>query len=126
MTDYSAVPSLAHVYLEDSYVREIVERPGELRFRLEAVLTESHPAYRPPNPGEQYRYALGWLVIPATRVVWADRTDRRYTDASGDVDLGNIDFLVREPDHWRLGGDWGVVRTYPATEPRLDLDAAVS
>ncbi len=123
MTNYTTLPALSSVYLEDSYVLDIVEQPGELKFRLEAVLTETHPAYQPPKPGEQYCYATGWLIIPnVTRIEWEQRSTRRFTDVTGEGDLGNIDFLNHENNHWHLGGDWGKLRAYTTANPQLILD----
>lgn len=127
MTNYSEVGALSSVYLEDSYVLDIAEAPGELRFKMEVVLTEQHPAYRPPKPGEQYCYADGWLVLPSvTRTEWESRSTQRYTDATGEEDLGNIDFLERRDDHWWIGGDWGEVRVYTSADPHLVLTEPVA
>jgi len=121
-TDYSDIDALSAVYLEDSYVLDIVEQPGELRFRLEAVLTEAHPSYQPPKPGEQYCYANAWLVFTdVTRIEWDRRSNRRFTDESDEEDLGNIDQLERRSDHWLVSGDWGEVHVYTQAEPRLIL-----
>lgn len=59
MIDYSQFPGLTGVYLEDSYVLGIAEAPGQLTFKLDAVLTPESPAYHPPQPGEQYCCASG-------------------------------------------------------------------
>ena len=120
---YSDVSALSFVYLEDSYVLNIAEAPRELRFRLDAVLSEQHPAYRPPKPGGQYCYASGWLVLPnVTLTEWEHRSTQRYIDAVGEEDLGNIDFLERREDHWWIGGDWGNVRVYTSANPEFILD----
>lgn len=63
MIDYTALPSLAGVYLEDRNVLEISESRDRLVFDLDAVLTPEHAAYHPPRPGEQYRYAHARLVF---------------------------------------------------------------
>lgn len=122
MTDYWDVDALSAVYLEDSYVLDIVEEPSELSFRLNIVLTEQHPAYRPPQRGEQHRYADGWLILPGvTRTKWESRSTQRYTDATREEDLGNIDFMQRVDDQWLIGGDWGEVRVHTMAEPQLVL-----
>lgn len=119
-THYYDLPDLASVYLEDSFVLDIIEEPGELKFRLEAVLTEHHPNYTHPKPGEQYCYADAWLTFPdVTRTDWEHRTTQRFTDASGEEDLGNIDFLERPDDHWHIGGDWGEARVHTPANPQL-------
>ena len=122
---YSEVPALGNVYLEDSFVLGITENAGELTFTIEAVLTEQHPAYTPPNPGEQYCYADAQLVLTHTSAVqWVRRAATTYTDASGEVDLGNIDQMDRVDDHWRISGDWGEVLVYTDEAPELRLQAA--
>lgn len=123
---YFDVPALSGVYLEDSYVLAIDETPDALRFRGEFVLTERHPAYRAPKPDEQYCYADGWLVIPnTTRIESNRRSTRHFTDAAGEEDFGNIDYLNRIGDHWLIGGDWGEVRAYTAQAPKLVLTPSV-
>ncbi|MCX2731729.1 hypothetical protein OOZ19_15920 [Saccharopolyspora sp. NFXS83] len=42
-------------------------------------------------------------------------------DAAGEDDLGNIDFLERAGNTWRLGGDWGEVRLTTAAAPSITL-----
>ncbi|PSK98286.1 hypothetical protein CLV30_12072 [Haloactinopolyspora alba] len=125
--DYSDVPALADVYLEDSFVLEIVEEAGALRFTIEAVLTERHPDYRPPGPDEQYCYADAHLMFTSTTAIeWISRAAVSFTDASGETDLGNIDEMVRVDDHWRISGDWGEVNVYTPDPPELHILAAGS
>jgi len=122
MIDYTKFPGLAGVYLEDSYVLEIFEKPGELIFKLDAVLTPESPAYRAPRPDEQYCYAAGCLVFPSiVSIDWIKRTDQRFTDATGEQDLGNIDVLKRDGNFFVAEGDWGEVRVQSA-EPQFALD----
>lgn len=123
MTDYPTVADLSAVYLEDSYVLQLVEEPGTVRFRLEAVLTPEHPAYHPPNNGEQYCYAMGWLVFSGVEnVEWKRRSAAHSVDATGEVDLGNIDYMKREAEAWVLGGDWGDVVIVTRADPQFILD----
>lgn len=119
---YSEVPALGDVYLEDSFVLDITEDADALSFTIEAVLTEQHPDYTPPKPGEQYCYADAQLIFPNTSAVqWISRAATPYTDASGEVDLGNIDQMDRVDDHWRISGDWGEVLVYTNDLPELQL-----
>ena len=53
---YSELQGLEHVYLEDSYVLRIRWTGDAIIFWLEAILTEHHPDYVPPKPGERYCY----------------------------------------------------------------------
>ncbi|SFA84268.1 hypothetical protein SAMN05216266_101786 [Amycolatopsis marina] len=123
MTEYTAVSSLTGLYLEDSFVLQLLEEPNTVKFRLEAVLTAAHPLYRDPKPGERYCYAEGWLVFAgASRIEWVRRSEQQYIDASGDGDLGNIDYLKQENDHWLVGGDWGEMRIFSQVVPELFLE----
>lgn len=120
--DYTDYPELAGLYLEDSYVLGIFELPNEVRFNLEAVLTRQHPAYHDPLPGEQYCYAKGNLVFAeATEVQWLSRSSQQFTDATGEVDLGNIDALSNDDGVFAVEGDWGRVRIRSDSAPRFDL-----
>lgn len=123
--NYYELPEFAGVYLEDSYVLAIDENPQTLTFLVEFVLTESHPDYSPPREGEQYCYATGTLTFEhPDKIEWLERGHQVYTDASGEEDLGNIDYLVEEDGHWRAGGDWGEVVVHTSRPPQLSLDGA--
>lgn len=123
MIDYTQFTELAGVYLEDSYVLAIVENPGELIFKLDAVLTPENPAYHPPRPGEHYCYARAVLVFPeVTSVEWMQRTGQNFTDAAGEQDLGNIDTIHADGDSFLVEGDWGQVRVF-GSKPRFELDS---
>jgi len=120
--DYSAAAELAGVYLEDSYVLGITEELPRLTFKIEAVLTPDSPRYHTPDPDEQYCYAMGQLVFrDVSRVAWERKSFRRYTDAEGAEDMGNIDFLRRYGDHWYIGGDWGEARVFTTAQPEFVL-----
>ena len=91
---YTEIDTLSHVYLEDSFVLEIVDGPGVLAFRVEAVLTPGRPRYRPAPPGEQHCYADAWLTFSdVLEVRWIRRVDVVSYDATGESELGNIDYL---------------------------------
>lgn len=122
MMDYSELPSLASYYLEDSYVLNIDFPTGELVFRLDLVLTEDHPDYHQPGPDEQYCYVDGSLIFKdVAHLEWVSKNFRTITDAAGEEDMGNIDFLKYSEDHWRVGGDWGEVLVYTSARPEVTL-----
>lgn len=107
---YGKLVGLKDVYLEDSYVLGIGEDPGLLRFTVQVVLREGHPAYQAPERPARYCYRLGVLEFRnVTKVEWARKTLRKYRDADGRVDFGNIDVFYREGATYHLEGDWGVV-----------------
>jgi hypothetical protein len=115
---YETLPTLAGVYLEDSYVLSIDQGPHSLTFRLDAVLTPDHPLYREPRPGEQYCYVNATLTFgSATQIEWVSRTGASYRDANDEEDQGNIDYLEHDPDGYHLGGDWGEVRVRSSQPP---------
>lgn len=105
---YETLPSLKHYYLEDSYVLDVKEDARSVGFRMDIVLTPTHPYYRSPLPHEQHCYRRGRLIFQdCDEIVWKRRNFRPSTDASGEVDYGNIDSLYEEDGYFHLNGDWG-------------------
>lgn len=91
---------LNQVYLEDSFVLEVIEIEDRLEFIVEFVLRGNHPRYCPPKPNEQYCYAIGKLTFPNIKSKqWIVKTLSPSTDSTGSVDYGNIDsfFQVMQP-----------------------------
>ena len=121
--DYSQLRGLAGVYLEDSYVLSISEAPRKFTFALDAVLTPASARYAPPKPDEQYCYARGKLVFEhVTDITWIGRSTQQSTDATGEVDLGNIDSLAFEQGLYIAEGDWGQVHIRSESEPQFVFD----
>jgi hypothetical protein len=112
MKGYEQLSGFEHLYLEDSWVLAVGERANELRFDLEAVLTEDHPDWHPPKPDEVYAYKrLAVVFLKPREVTWVKRmTGPPAVDASGEVDYGNIDVFMWDGDLFDLQGDWGHVR----------------
>jgi hypothetical protein len=108
---YDELPGLEDVYLEDSFVREIVETDTYTSFTLMAALRPGHPSYGEPAPKEQHRYRMAALTFSEIRSrTWHARTMERFTDADTAVDYGNIDrFTVDSHGVYRLEGEWGSV-----------------
>lgn len=118
--NYDEYETLKGVYLEDSFVLDISEGPGFIRFTLEAVLTPENPRYSAPKPDESYCYLNSVLIFEGiTNSTWEHRTFRKYKDSSGEEDYGNIDSLLTLEDGYRVEGDWGSVRIWSACPPRL-------
>jgi hypothetical protein len=108
--EYYELPALSHIYLEDSYVLDIIESDSELRFLLDIVLTEFHPDYHPPVSGEQYCYRKGELIFEETCAIqWLRKTRQVFRDANGEIDYGNIDVFYYEDGRYHIEGDWGSV-----------------
>ena len=110
---YAKLPGLKDVYLEDSYVLSVVEDAGTFKLTLQIVLNEAHPSYKKPVL-ERYAYRLGVLEFrDVASVRWSRRSKKKYRDADGRVDYGNVDVFYRERENnvdvYHLEGDWGVV-----------------
>lgn len=118
--NYYDFPALSEVYLEDSYVLRINEGDGTISFSMLLVLREQHPRYHAPEPGEQYCYAYGDLIFTGVREVrWLERGHHVYTDVTGEEDLGNIDTMIYDTDHYELTGDWGHVEIVTPDPPQV-------
>lgn len=114
-----AFPPLADIYLEDSWVLSVLPSAQMVAFELEAVLTETHPDYAGPRPGEQYDYRRATLVVEGEHVEVELSGLVPAQDASGSTDLGNIDSWTVDEGGWSvLTGDWGTVRVQ---RPRVRL-----
>jgi hypothetical protein len=123
--NYDALPGLEDVVLEDSFMREIVEAPGTLRLVVMAALRKGHPFYEPPSPNERHCYRTAMLTSSNAEVRWTTRATRRFTDAQGAVDLGNIDHLVALPKGgYHLEGDFGVLEIIRSKAPVLTMVGA--
>ncbi|HLW95859.1 MAG TPA: hypothetical protein VKS25_10805, partial [Solirubrobacteraceae bacterium] len=90
VSDYfETIPALRDIYLEDSYVLAIHESEGELRIDLDAVLTENHPQWTPPKPGEPYCFRRIRLIFERPRrVEWIRKDMRPSRDATGEIEYG--------------------------------------
>jgi len=108
MSSYYDWEGFTDIYLEDSFVLGICESPNEISFIVEAVLTELHPLYTPPESDEQYCYKTAKIVFQGLKCVkWINRNEAPFTDASGEEDYGNIDVFELSNDKYVLAGDWG-------------------
>ncbi|MFI5605673.1 hypothetical protein [Amycolatopsis sp. NPDC051903] len=127
MKRYTDIANLAQVYLEDSYVLAINERPDALSFTLDLVLTPGHPRYHAPPPNEQYCYANAVLTIGnTTEIDWITSSGQTYLDAAGEEDLGNIDSLRYHDGYYDITGDWGHVRIHTVAAPQLTFTPETS
>ncbi|MGW4088812.1 hypothetical protein [Nocardia sp. NPDC004750] len=120
--DYWDYSLLSNLYLEDSYVLDVIERPGEVVFVLEVALTPEHSRYRAPSPWERYCHIRGDLAfVKVRRVEWLERSFQKYKDASGSEDLGNIDVLTNTDGVYYMEGDWGKVRIWSDNDPQFEF-----
>jgi len=121
--DYSGIPGLEDLSFEDSWVLKIVRHADRIVFRVDAVLTESHPRFAPPKPGEQYCYRRGDLVFDSIRTLrWsADGLVRAGIDPSSETDLGSIDSFSKVGEAYVVVGDFGTL-TIESEAPFFVID----
>jgi hypothetical protein len=119
MSGYEEIAGLDNVYLEESWVLGVYESDDDLTFDLEVVLTDGHPQWEPPKPGEMYCYRRTALTFSNVRgIEWLERGTRPATDATGSEDWGHIDTFVADGGRYELTGDWGRVR-FSSERPQL-------
>jgi len=61
MSDYSRLPGLEVLYLEEGWVLGVTARPGVLESVVDLLFRESHARYESPMASEQYCYHRGVL-----------------------------------------------------------------
>lgn len=109
--NYSDLPQFSGLYLEDSFVLQIVELPDLVSFQMEFVLTKEHSGYQEPSDNEMYCYRNGVInFIAPEKVHWEHRNQKIISiDANDEIDFGNIDIFFKCGDDYLLEGDWGRV-----------------
>lgn len=108
---YSDTPPLDGYYFEDSWVLAIETSNVGAVLTIEAVLTPQHPKFGLPRPGEQYAYErIALRFDDAKTVSFRPSGAAPATDASGEKDLGNINYFGIGPaGSYVLEGDWGTL-----------------
>lgn len=121
---YETLAGLENLYLEDSYVLGIVAQPAILRRTMDLVLTKEHPRYESPGPGDQYCMRRGTIGFHAARrLTWTDQGAPPATDASGEIDYGNIDSFTHIEDVYRREGDFGRIEVEADAPAVMIVDA---
>lgn len=120
--DYTKIPDLAAIYLEDSWLLAIHETADSIVFLLDAVLLETHPAFTTPQPDEQYCYRHGQLLFTHhSGAEWITRTNDIAHDATGKPDHGNIDIFRKTTGGYYLEGQFGKVQITTDSSPTFRL-----
>jgi hypothetical protein len=110
MTNYSQIDELRLFYLEDSWVLDVVARPGILAIALDVVLLAEHPDYEAPLPGESYCYRRGELRLEGVSSLhWVGQGLPPARDASGELDYGGVDSLEFDHDAYSITGNFGKI-----------------
>ncbi|WP_199246523.1 hypothetical protein [[Phormidium] sp. ETS-05] len=108
--NYWQFPGFENVYLEDSYVLGIKAQGSVVEILIEAVLTENHPLYTPPLPGEQYCYRQMTIKFPLPQNYTLVNKMRAISGGDGRVDYGNIEEFYRNEQQSYIRGEWGELR----------------
>lgn len=123
MKPYTVLNDFDGYFLEDSWVLDIEAHPGSLEFRLDLVLTPSHPDYAEPKPDEQHCYRHGKLrFLEVASLMWDNQGAPPAIDASSELDYGNIDTFEWVDSQFLLDGSWGRAHIR-AESVRIDLEA---
>lgn len=109
--NYFDLKDFKGLYLEDSFVLDIIETTKLFSFQMQFVLTEDHPKYKDPSENEMYCYHYGEInFIEPKQVLWKNRNQKAASiDANGECDFGNMDIFLKSEDEYLLEGDWGSV-----------------
>lgn len=122
MQPYSEFRGFEEFYLEDSFILDVIARPGSLMFVVEMILRENHPAYRPPIQGEQHCYRRGRIAFGGVRrLTWLATDVEPARDATGDIDFGGFDEFGLDGRTYILAGDFGKLEL-EASSCTVELD----
>jgi len=95
------------VYLEDSYVLGIAVSGRQLRLSVLFALTDEHPAYTSPIPGEQHCYREGEIRWDQVQIVSSRGRSSFFitADPDGTFDLGSVGYTCSDGVH-HVATDW--------------------
>jgi len=103
MKPYHDKPTLAHIYLEDSWVLGIRTNNTDVIFKCEFVLLRTHKSYTPALKGQQYCYKKGELRFNNCSMInWRSLVDSRTIDLDGTIDMGNFHSFEFDDDFNKL------------------------
>lgn len=99
------------VYLEDSYLLGIAVSGRQFRLSVLFALTDEHPAYVAPLPGEQHCYRQGEIRWDQVRIVSSGAQSSFFVtaDPDGTLDLGSVWYTRNEGVH-HVEADWFDIR----------------
>jgi hypothetical protein len=122
--NYWQFPGFENIYLEDSYVLGCEAKKASVEIFIEAVITEKHPLYSQPLPGEVYCYRRMKIQFPRSqRYHLIPNPMNPIPNADGSIDWGNIDeFFLADDGTYHLIGEWGEI-AIASDAPKLILDA---
>lgn len=108
--DYEvAFDALKDVFLEDSWVLEVLPSTHELALRLDVVLDAKHPLYEAPPFDEQYCSRTAWLVLMSDRPIDIELLESSALTVGTSQVFCSIEGFAIDPDtqHCVVHGTWG-------------------
>ena len=77
---------------------------------MDFALAPDHPDYLPPGDESQECYKRGLIRITNfSKAIWNASGLSPSTDATGELDFGNLDTFSYDGRSWFLAGDWGTI-----------------
>ncbi|MHA7132602.1 hypothetical protein [Oerskovia turbata] len=121
---YTHLGGFESLFLEDSWVLAVVATPATLVIEADIVLTETHPAYRPPRVGEPFCHRRGVIRFGEVRALsWVRQGAPPAVDTSGTPDFGSFDQFDVSDGTYTLGGDFGQI-VVESGIPTVDIHGA--
>ena len=119
--NYYEFEGFENTFLEDSFVLDLMITPLIFSIKLELVLTPEHPLYQKPLPGEAHCYRKAQIIFPNVKsVVWRDKIQTAYRDATGDTDFGTLDGFILTDGIYKIDGDIGNIEVV-SEAPKLGI-----
>jgi hypothetical protein len=112
MQPYEKRDELKNFYLEDSFVLGFTTDKNRLVIFLEAILLDSHESYTPHQLDELGRcWSTIALIFNGLSEFYVEKeTYQVGFDKRNLPDFGSIDALTFNGNHYKVIGDWGVMR----------------
>ncbi len=107
-----SVQHIEHIYFPDSYVLSIEAKPYIFTMAFDFVLTPQHPFYSDIHPDDRHCYRRGSISIKNFKnFEWRNEmSSPPATDATGEIDFGNLDSFQYTNGVYAFEGDWGIIR----------------
>jgi len=106
--NYYDFKGFENIFLEDSFVLNLIITPLIFTIDLELILTQNHFLYQKPLPNELYCYRKAQIKFSNVEsIIWTDKIQQPLTDASGEMDFGNIDEFLLIDGTYKIFGELG-------------------
>ncbi|PIR55489.1 hypothetical protein COU74_00950 [Candidatus Peregrinibacteria bacterium CG10_big_fil_rev_8_21_14_0_10_36_19] len=119
--NYIKIKDFENIYLEDSWIVDIIVKPSKIEIYLEIVLTTGHINYKAPSKTDQYCYQKGIIMFDEIKEIYWDQSNiQKSTDSLNNIDYGNIDtFYIQNDFNFYLEGGLGVLKIKCENYPKI-------